>query len=230
VKPLERIRSEFDEIARLGVRLADVLGPHEAALLRAVPDGAEAALDVGCGAGAAARRLAERCRRVVAIDLSEEMIALARARSTARANVEYHVAEAGEWLERGESYDVIVTFAVLHHMDVARTVGLMARALRPGGLLLVVDLLDRSGWRYLAIDALAFCAGAARALRRGLPSLALRHAWRDHGRGETYLTLRQARDTFDRLLPGCLVRGHLLWRYSVVWRKPLTATPAPRPS
>ncbi|MEU9993014.1 class I SAM-dependent methyltransferase, partial [Streptomyces sp. NPDC048045] len=47
-------------------------------ILRAVPEGCGEALDVGCGDGLLARKLAGRVKRVVGIDKSPEMIACAR--------------------------------------------------------------------------------------------------------------------------------------------------------
>lgn len=61
-------------------------------------------LDVACGAGRCARRIAAIGARVVAFDTSTEFIARARARTPADAAVEYHVldaAHAGEMLSLG---------------------------------------------------------------------------------------------------------------------------------
>ena len=48
----------------------------------------------------------------------------------------------------------------------------------------------------------------------------LRRAWAEHGRSDRYLTLAEVRAACAGALPGASVRRHLLWRYSVVWRKP----------
>jgi 2-polyprenyl-3-methyl-5-hydroxy-6-metoxy-1,4-benzoquinol methylase len=215
LKPADEVRRDFDRIARAGAAHADALGPHEAALLDLVPPCA-VALDAGCGSGAVARRLAARCRRVEAVDLSPEMIRVARERSAAHPNIEYHLGDVRDWLDGDEQYDCITSMAVLHHMDAHDVVPRMARALRPGGLLLLVDVLDRSGWRHVPLNAAAWLLKRRR-------SFELRRAWDDHGQGETYLTIGQARALFGELLPGAEVRGHLLWRYSVVWRKAVSA-------
>jgi ubiquinone/menaquinone biosynthesis C-methylase UbiE len=221
MKSIESVRSEFDEIADLSSQLPDKLGPHEAAILRAVPDGCGSALDIGCGAGAVARRLAARCGQVVGIDISPRMIANARSRSAGYPNIEYHVAEAGEWLNDTRSYDCITSMAVLHHMEIEPTIRSIVRSLRLGGRLLVVDILDRPGWRNKPLNVVTFILTSLRILivRRRLPSRALHRAWEHHGRGETYLTIDQARAIFEPLLPGCVVRQHFFWRYSVTWTK-----------
>ena len=221
MKPLPQIRSEFDRIADLSRELPDVLGPYEAGILDRVPAGIDCALDIGCGTGAVARRLASKARHVVAVDLSSHMIDQAKSRSAAFPNIEFHIGHADEWLGSTVSYDCISAIAVLHHMPLEPMIGKIKHCLRAGGLLLIVDMLDLSGWRNLPQSAVAWPVGAVRNLivRQRLGGRAFRQAWRDHGRGETYLTIAQAREIFGSLLPGCEVRHHLLWRYSVVWEK-----------
>jgi hypothetical protein len=47
-----------------------------------------------------------------------------------------------------------------------------------------------------------------------------RRAWVEHGRTDRYLSLAEVRAACAGVLPGASVRRHLLWRYSVVWRRP----------
>ena len=225
MKSLDQVRSEFDRIAELSSRLPDVVGPHEAALIEQLPRGMSIALDIGCGTGAVARRLAARCDRVVGIDFSPQMIREAANRSAEFPTVEYHVAAAEEWLGGSRSYDCITTMAVLHHMPLEPTVRSIARAVRPGGIVLIVDLTSRPGLRNLPLNAIALVAGRLRdlILKRVLVQRKLRRAWEEHGGGETYLTIAEAREVYSRLLPGSRVRDHLIWRYSVLWRKPVGA-------
>jgi hypothetical protein len=74
-------------------------------------------------------------------------------------------------------------------------------------------------------EGLGVPAGAARVLRlRHTGRLAdppeQRRAWKEHGRTDHYLALAEVRAACARVLPGATVRRHLLWRYSVVWRRP----------
>jgi len=48
----------------------------------------------------------------------------------------------------------------------------------------------------------------------------LRRAWEEHGWTDRYLGLAEVRAACARALPGATVRRHLLWRYSIVWRRP----------
>jgi trans-aconitate 2-methyltransferase len=92
-------------------------------------------LDVGCGTGRVAEQLLALVPqgRVLALDASEDMAALARARLGERAEVWCQdVLE----LDLGEPVDAIVSTATLHWVtDHDRLWARLARALRPGGVL-----------------------------------------------------------------------------------------------
>jgi 2-polyprenyl-3-methyl-5-hydroxy-6-metoxy-1,4-benzoquinol methylase len=206
------VARDFDRIAAL-TPPEDLLGPHEEWLLAQLPARRGTALEIGCGAGAMSRRLAQSFERVTAIDLSPGMIEKARRMSP--PSIEYHCTSMEEWLARGETYDCIVSVATLHHQPLEPTLRAMADALRPGGRLLVLDILDRGGVLAVPVNAVAWLVSR---WRYGFMPRALAEAWREHGRNERYLTIREARD-LTRILPGASVREHLLWRYSLVWDK-----------
>jgi hypothetical protein len=99
----------------------------------------------------------------------------------------------------------------------------MKRLLRPGGVLVIHDLLDPEGVFDWALNFVRLpLNGAARFLRTGRlrERREVRQAWAEHGRHETYLKPRDVLALRDEYLPGALVRRHLLWRYTMVWRKP----------
>lgn len=99
--------------------------------------GDETALEFGCGTGTTALKLAPSVGRIVATDISGEMIAIAREKAVAEgcSNVEFELAtlDASPWPD--ESFDVALGFNILHLM-VAREDALrdVHRLLRPGGL------------------------------------------------------------------------------------------------
>ncbi len=90
MKTTAQIQADFDKIAR--VDRSDEWNHnnhyHEF-LLRQLPAHCDSALEVGCGTGAFARLLAARADRVLALDLSPEMLRLARERSAAFPQIEY---------------------------------------------------------------------------------------------------------------------------------------------
>jgi 2-polyprenyl-3-methyl-5-hydroxy-6-metoxy-1,4-benzoquinol methylase len=220
--PADQIRSDFDAIAQL-MPERDRLGPHDGWLLKNLPAGRGTVLEIGCGIGHLARRLAGAFDNVVAIDFSEGMIAEAKRRSGHGATIEYACADMFAWLPRfPDRYDCIITVGTLHHVDLKFALREMARALKPGGTLLVSDLLNRSGWRHLLLNVAAHAVARAREVLvfDGMMPWKLRTACWRHGRNETYLKLDDVERVTREELPCAHVRGHLLWRYTIIWQKP----------
>jgi len=223
VRTAQQVRSDFDRLARLHADTWDHNRHHHAFLLARVPRPCREALEIGCGAGAFSHALAARAEHVLALDLSPEMIRVAQARELRRANLEFQLADASTWRFPSERFDCIASIATLHHLDPGVLLPRLRDALRPGGMLLVLDLVSDEGLPGLARSALAVAvSGALRLAHTGRlrDPREVREAWEEHGRGETYLRISEVREICRELLPGAQVRRHLLWRYSIVWRKP----------
>lgn len=95
-------------------------------------------LEIGCGVGRISRVLAARARRVVALDISEEMLARARQHNPNLDNVEWFLGDGVSLVGIADgSIDACVSVVVLQHMpDPALTMGYVrevGRVLRPGG-------------------------------------------------------------------------------------------------
>ena len=141
---------------------------YQPVILGTVPDGCGAALEVGCGDGLLARRLAERAAEVTAIDQDAGMIALARER-TSGSRVRYVHADFLACRVEAASFDFACANTVLHHMDFTAALRAMARALRPGGRLAVVGLAANGGLADYLIGA------------PGVPANLIYRAVRGHG-------------------------------------------------
>jgi SAM-dependent methyltransferase len=105
---------------------------YQPVILRAIPPGCGAALEVGCGDGLLASRLAECCAEVTAIDRDARMIALARSRAQAAGPDRMSVVEA-DYLAyplADASFDFACADTLLHHMDFAAA---LARAVHGKG-------------------------------------------------------------------------------------------------
>lgn len=99
-------------------------------------------LDVGCGDGVLANRLAQGGARVTGLDASAEMLAAARSRAKA-AGVEVDLVEgdAGDLPFPAGYFDCIVSVATLCFVDDPRqAIREMVRVLQPGGRLIFGEL------------------------------------------------------------------------------------------
>ncbi len=93
-----------------------------------------AILDIGCGSGLAGACFKPLAASLVGIDLSTEMLALARARNIYDR---LDAAEITEWLTRStETFDLIVSCdCFIYFGDLQQVIAPAARLLRPGGVL-----------------------------------------------------------------------------------------------
>lgn len=182
-------------------------------VLRSIPQRFQRALDVGCGTGLLARRLAERCKEVVAIDRDPDTIAAARAASGSNPRLVFVEGDVMTYPLPNDSFDVVTAIATLHHLPLKAALERFRDLLRTSGVLIIVGL-----YRAHAIEDYAWAAAA-------LPvSWALRCV-----RGQTDVaapvkdpqeTLTEIRDACNSLLPGVVFRRQLLFRYSITWCKP----------
>jgi SAM-dependent methyltransferase len=151
------------------------------------------------------------------------MINVAKGRSANYSNLEFVLDDFLQANFQAESFDCIVTIATLHHLPLDKTLMRIKSLLRPGGVLILHDLLAAGGYIDRAFDAVRLpLSMAAQFWRTGRfrARREVRQAWIEHGKGESYLTPQEVLAMRDEHLPGGLVCRHLLWRYTVVWRKP----------
>jgi 2-polyprenyl-3-methyl-5-hydroxy-6-metoxy-1,4-benzoquinol methylase len=183
-------------------------------------------LDVGCGAGAFAARLAQRSEQVDAVDRSATMIEEAKRRTP--ENVRCVLGDVLTDPLPGQDYDAIVSISALHHMPLPDALTVLAAGLRSGGVLAVVALprLDlrrelhveiaaMAGHRLLGVlflvtRRLGFANGFAKGPARDVMPMVM----------DPPLTTRQVAVQAAAVLPGVRVRRLLFWRYLLVWRKP----------
>ena len=102
-------------------------------------------VDLGIGTANLAVRLPP-CRRLVGVDVSAQMLALAEAKLQ-RGDVELVHADLLEFLDKPATFDAIVSTYAIHHLEADEKAVLIERAaarLAPGGRLAVGDLMAAS--------------------------------------------------------------------------------------
>ena len=133
----------WDKMARkyAAHSIADEAG-YEASLRRTseLLTESDQVLEIGCGTGTTALRLAHRVRRLHATDVSPQMVAIAQEKLavTPMAQLDFAVVDAaGAARQAPLAYDVVLAFNVLHLLpDLDGGLDAVWQALRPGGLFL----------------------------------------------------------------------------------------------
>lgn len=199
---------------------------YQRTLLNQLPRRCGRILDVGCGTGAFATRLAGRAEHVDAVDKSAAMIEAARRR--APANVTCVRADMLELPLAPEHYDAIVSITALHHVPLADALRHLAPALRPGGVLAAVVLPRPDLPREAPTEIVAAVANRAFGAMFAVLRTTGRGGW--YGLDPTHetmpkvldppLTTHRAREVAAATLPSARVRRLLFWRYLLLWRRP----------
>ena len=135
----------FDQVAG---RFDRVYGPGRSwqgfghLLLRIVPPLVVA--DLGSGEGLLSELLARRCKKVIAVDNSEKIVAFgaAKARKNGLKNLEFRLGDLQNPPIQAASIDLVILSQALHHAeDPSAAVTAAHRLLRARGQILVLDLL-----------------------------------------------------------------------------------------
>ena len=187
-------------------------------LLQQVPVRAKRAIDVGCGAGLFATRIAERVPSVIGVDRDAEMIDLAR-RSAGEAKVDYLQADVMDADLPLRTFDFVSCLSALHHIPLHPALARLGSLLAPGGVLAILGhykLATPLDYAYAGITAIL-----------DLPIGIVRHRTQAPVRRTTGVvadwhdTLAEIRTAAASVLPGAMVRRHMYDRYSLVYRKPM---------
>jgi SAM-dependent methyltransferase len=142
----ESVQRQFGQVAanyassavhRAGVDLEQLIA-------RAALAGSERVLDAGTGTGHTALALAPQAAEVVAVDLTEPMLAQGRRLAEERglANVRFERADVERLPFPDASFDLVVSRYSAHHWPhPAAGIAELARVLRPGGRALLADIV-----------------------------------------------------------------------------------------
>lgn len=243
---MSTIQKDFDRLALVSEDGASHNDHYHNFLLRHLPSHCENALEIGCGTGTFARLLAARSERVLALDLSPEMIRIARERSGQTlpphgwgglgrgklqseptppgqfSNIQFTLADIMDFPLSENSFDCIASIATLHHLPLRETLLKLKAALKPNGVLLILDLFEAAGLPDFLLNLVALPVSAGLRFKnygrlRRRPEVVA--AWAAHEAHDLYPTRRDVHALCAEILPGAKIKKHLLWRYSIVWKK-----------
>ena len=161
----ERQGAFFDKMAERWDAIRDELFGDTIArqILRAFIPSDIVVADIGCGTGFVLELFGDRPAKIIGIDNNKAMLSVAKKKAKAHGwdRAEFRVGDALKPpLKEGEA-DLVTLVMVLHHLEEpARAVAAAAKALKPGGRLLVADffehqetwLRDRMAHRWLGFN------------------------------------------------------------------------------
>jgi len=194
-------------------------------LMRQVPRNCGAALDVGCGTGRFAQRLADLGIEVDAIDRSAEVIAEARGLSEQERGARsprFRQADITDVELAQDRYDFISCLASIHHMPFD-AVATLRNALAPGGVLVILGCYREEGrldwvWSLAAVPVNAAARLAVAAVEKTRPNASAGRVRTKPPVMPPTMPLPEIRREAAVLLPGCGIRRLLFWRYLLVFR------------
>ena len=103
--------------------------------------------DLGSGEGLVSELLARRCKKVIAVDNSPKMVAFgaAKAKKNGLTNLEFRLGDLEAPPIEPRSVDLVILSQALHHAaDPARAIASAHGILRPGGQIVILDLLEHT--------------------------------------------------------------------------------------
>jgi SAM-dependent methyltransferase len=95
-------------------------------------------LEVGCGTGSFTRELARSGAEIVAIDVSPELLEIARSNYSA-PNVRYEIQNAYALMYSDATFDSVVGSSILHHLEIEEALREIYRVLKPRGTILLAE-------------------------------------------------------------------------------------------
>jgi ubiquinone/menaquinone biosynthesis C-methylase UbiE len=195
-------------------------------ILRNLPARRNVAMDVGCGKGVLAGKLATQFAHVTGIDRNEGMAAAASARLRGVPQVSIQRCDFADFSSTAGDggADLITMVAVLHHLDLDDALARIPRLVAPGGRLLVVGIARPDSLADLAFDVVSGAANPVigmikhpRAVRPPERAVETQPVVPMMDPTTTFAEVTNAARTH---LPGSTVRRRLFFRYTLLWEKP----------
>jgi len=182
------------------------------------------ALDAGCGSGRHTQLLARQFDNIVAVDISEPLIDIAR-RQRSAPNIRYLAADLMAFTDSA-GFDLVFSSTTLHHVPDLDAALLHLRSLvRPGGIAIVIDNVASRPTPPRWVHVL----GAVRGIPGDVTRVGVRQArwlfqfrtsaaWLDHLASDRYLSRQAFERGYATLFPGARFAS-LGYAHALVWEK-----------
>ena len=139
------VQQQFGQVAaNYATSAVHVGGPDLNAMLAARPLAGTCVLDAGCGTGHTALAFAPHVAEVVAVDLTEPMLAQGRRLAAERSiqNVEFRRGDVEQLDFVADTFDIVTSrYSAHHYPHPHQALAEIARVLKPGGTFLLVDVV-----------------------------------------------------------------------------------------
>jgi SAM-dependent methyltransferase len=194
-------------------------------ILRNLPARRSVAVDIGCGKGVLAGKLATQFAHVAGIDRNAGMVAAASARLRGFPQVSIQRCDFADFSSTAADggADLITMVAVLHHLDLDDALARIPRLLAPGGRLLVVGLGRPDSLADLAFDVVSGAAnpvvGMIKHPQPVRPSQRTPDAQPAVPVMDPATTFAEITKAARTHLRGSTVRRRLFFRYTLLWEK-----------
>lgn len=220
---LNTAESQFDKVAEEYDFVNALLNDYSFSLSNMFPEKGRA-LDIGCGSGLLVEKLASYYDEVIGIDISNEMLNLAKSKRQLTNTVYLNM--NAEQLNFNEKFDFIVSRTTFHHLnDIPSVIQQMKELLNEEGRIVILDNVSEveTPPTYVYVlgaiqDFLPHCLkfGMKNAIR------VFKHntskSWLEHLASDKYLSEQDYYDLYGKLLPGCQFYN-MGWAMGVVWIK-----------
>jgi SAM-dependent methyltransferase len=173
------------------------------------------ALDIGCGTGNLAGRLAGVVDQVTGLEPDPEASRIATERFAGDHRV--RILSIGFDDRPDGDWDLVTMVAVLHHLPLAETLTAVRSMIKPGGRLVVVGLARETRadapWSAVSVLLNPLMGLILHPRADGVMPAGMTAPARD-----PHQTLDEITDIAGRILPGVRIRRGLFFRYTLVWQ------------
>ncbi len=213
---------QFDAVALEYDFMSEIFHAPEFVLAH-LPDRRQRALDLGCGSGPMVQELANHFQEVVGIDVSLDLLTIARAKHKP-ANTHYCLMDIHK-LGIHEKFDYIISQNVFHHLhEIPCILDQITNLLQPGGRLLITDVISERETPPIIV----YIVGAFQEYLPNVRKYGRKNAnrifrfrvskhWLGHLATDKYLSARAFQQFYRQHLPECRFPNSS----AVIWDKPL---------